>query len=136
MSWTLSPSVQPYADYPASCPECSGSPSPDLGNGSGQCETCRAAFLSEDPPPGEVYILRLIPVNSDLSPLPRKERRSIEIRWGERRQADGTTAKIYRTINRQSDRYTEKVTRSDGSVFSQDEPLSHHRYHGSARTAP
>jgi hypothetical protein len=78
-------------------------------------------------------VLKLIPVDSSRRRLPRRHRRSIEVRWGERVQADGTTARVYRLVDRINDRYAEKVVRSDGDVLSQSEPLSRHRGHGSAR---
>jgi len=46
------------------------------------------------------------------------------------RQADGTLAKVYRAINRQTDAYVETVVHSDGTAFRQDERLSDHRGHG------
>jgi hypothetical protein len=101
----------------------------------GRCETCGAILISDDPPPGEVFILTLTPVGEDGKRLPRRTRRTVELRWGERPQADGTLAKVYRAINKQTDSYVEKIVRSDGTTFHQDEPLSQHRGHGSARSA-
>lgn len=64
--------------------------------------------------------------------LPRRERRSIQIDWGERLQADGTVAKVYRLVDQQNDLYVEKITLADGTLIESDEPLSQHRAHGSA----
>jgi hypothetical protein len=91
-------------------------------------------LVSEDPPPGEVWILTLIPNGEDGKPLPRRRRRDLEIRWGERRQADGTFAKVYRAINKQMDQYIEKITFADGSAIHQVEHLTQHRGHGSAKS--
>lgn len=133
MPWTIAPSVDEFVDDPRLCPTCAGNVSRSSGSGSGQCPTCRAAFISEDPPPGVVYILNFIPVGPRGEPLPRKGRRDLEIGWGDRRQADGTVAKVYRAINRQMDQYTETVRYQDGTVFAQSEPLSHHVGHGTAK---
>jgi hypothetical protein len=133
MPWTIVSSNPTFVDDPSSCPECAGAPAAVPGVGSGQCQTCGAILVSDDPPPGEVFILKLIPVNAELTPMPSRQRRTLEIRWGERRQADGTFAKVYRAINKQTDQYIEKIVRADGSVFHRDEPLSQHRGHGSAK---
>ena len=46
----------------------------------------------------------------------------------------GEWNKLERTIDRENDRYTEKITDSDGNtIIEQDEPLSEHRGHGSAK---
>jgi len=86
-----------------------------------------------DPGPNEVFRLTLVPCDADSRPLPRRERRSIRVEWGERTQADGTVARVYRLIDRQHDRYVEKVTFADGTVFECDESLREHHSHGSAR---
>jgi len=127
MPWTIASTMPPYAAKPAACPECGGTP-PDWGGGSGQCLTCRAVLVAADPDPGSVIVLELIPCRP-----PRRRRRSIEVRWGERVQADRTTARVYRLVDRLHDRYAERIVHSDGSVHDQSEPLSRHRGHGSAR---
>jgi hypothetical protein len=130
--WAI-PSQHPaYRDAPTGCPGCAGHP-PDAGDGAGQCSRCGAILVCLDPPPGEVTVLRLVPVDTDLRPLPQRERRTIEVRWGDRRQADGTLARVYRLVDRQNDRYIERVVRADGATLHQDEPLSRHRGHGAAR---
>ncbi len=99
----------------------------------GRCPACGAILVCPDPGPNEVFRLTLVPCGSDSRPLPRRERRSIQVEWGERTQADGTVARVYRLIDHQHDRYVEKVTFADGAVFECDEPLREHRGHGSAR---
>jgi hypothetical protein len=113
------------------CTDCLGFP--DGSNGPRQCSACGAILVAEDPPPGEVAILKLLPVDEKGRARPRRQRRSIEIRWGQRAQADGTLAKVYRVIDKANDRYIERTIRSDGAVIHGDEPLTAHRGHGSAR---
>jgi hypothetical protein len=82
-----------------------------------------------------VFRLRLIRVAGEPGiRVRKKERKQIQIEWGERVQADGTSAKVYRLINQLGDQYVEKVVRSDGTGLERDEALSEHRGHGSART--
>ncbi|MGH7778101.1 MAG: hypothetical protein ACREPI_13135 [Candidatus Dormibacterales bacterium] len=64
-------------------------------------------------------------MNEDLSPL--------RIQWGEKRQADGSWAKVYRLVDKVNDRYIEDVSHADSRTLHQNEPLSEHRGHGSAR---
>jgi hypothetical protein len=90
-------------------------------------------LVADDPPPGEVAILRLVPVDGHGRALPRRQRRSIEIRWGQRLQADGTLAKVYRVIDKANRRYVERTVRSDGTIIQCEELLAAHRGHGSAR---
>lgn len=130
MPWTIR-SAHPDLVDPSSCDECHGEP-PDTGNGTGQCSTCGTVLLCPDPGPNEVYRLTLILCDAERRPMPARQRRSIQIEWGERVQADGTVAKVYRLIDRQNDRYTEKITHHDGTVSERVEPLSRHRGHGSA----
>jgi len=82
-----------------------------------------------------VFRLTLVPCDADLRPLPRRERRTIQVEWGERTQDDGTVARVYRLIDRQHDRYVEKVIFADGTILKHDEALREHRGHGSARSA-
>lgn len=131
MPWTIQPREATQADGPAACRECHGLP-PDSGEGTGQCRACGAILVCPDPGPNEVFRLTFVPCDADLRPLPRRERRSIQVEWGERTQADGTIARVYRLIDRQHDRYVEKVTFADGTVLERDEPLREHRGHGSA----
>jgi hypothetical protein len=77
--------------------------------------------------------MTLTPTHNEIGQrLSRRKRRFIMLEWGERRQADGTIAKVYRLIDKQNDRYVEKVTLADGTDIECDEPLSQHRSHGSA----
>jgi len=59
MPWTIPSSVEPFIQAPASCP--SAMVRPLTAERVSQCGTCRAVLVSTDPPPGEVYILKLIP---------------------------------------------------------------------------
>jgi hypothetical protein len=130
MPWTIRSPLAEFAEHPQKCPACFGYPG---SAGSSQCSTCGAILVADDPPPGEVAILKLVPVDDQRRPLPRRLRRSIEVRWGERRQADGTMAKVYRVINKANVRYVERTVRQDGKIIECDEPLAAHRGHGSAR---
>lgn len=59
----------------------------------------------------------------------------LETRAGEVQQADGTWKHVDRVIDRENDLYREKVTdpATGGIHHFQQEPLSHHRSHGSAK---
>lgn len=132
MPWTIEPRRLDRADAPAVCEVCRGSP-PDSGDGTGRCVACGAILVSPDPGPNEVFRLTLVPCDAESRPLRRRARGSIQVEWGERTQADGTVARVYRLIDREHDRYVEKVKFADGTVFDCDEPLREHRGHGSAR---
>jgi hypothetical protein len=128
MPWTIRPG--PIGSW--DCSECGGTP-PDSGNGTGQCPACGTVMLSQDPGPGEAFRITLtLTHDPNGRRLPRRERRFIQIDWGERHQADGTVAKVYRLIDQRNDRYVEKVTLTDNTIIECDEPLSQHRAHGSA----
>src|SRR5687768_6309292 len=103
MPWTIQPRRADRADLSAVCGECHGFP-PDTGDGTGRCPACGAILVCPDPGPNEVFRLTLVPCGADSRPLPRRERRSIQVEWGERAQADATVARVYRLIDRQHDR--------------------------------
>jgi len=107
----------------------------DWGSGAGQCSTCRAVLLAADPEPNALATLTLIPVDENRARVRRWRRRAIEVKWGDKRQADGTIARLFRLIDRSSNRYIERVERVDGSVTHTEQALSDHRGHGSARAA-
>lgn len=129
MPWILQPSKEPYVANPESCPSCAGHPRKN----DSQCSDCGAAFICDDPPPREVHILAITPVDQRGDPPPRRHRKDVEIRWGECRQFDGSFAAVCRSINKQFDRYVETTLRPDGSFVSTEEQLSQHRGHGSDR---
>lgn len=131
MPWTIQSRVPAPGD--AICPACQGNP-PAFGDGVGQCAACGVIYLGHDPGPAEVFRLELIPLADDGRPVSRRLRRSIQVEWGERRQADGTAARVLRVIDRQNDHYVERVRSTEGTLLQErDEPLSHHRGHGAAR---
>lgn len=129
MPWTITSRT---VDGPPTCPACRTCPA-DNWSGPGKCPDCGSIVLCSDPPPGEAFRLTLIPCDDVGRRLPRRQRRTIRIEWGERTQHDGTVAKVFRLINRQTDEYGERVTHADGSVLERKERLSDHRGHGSAR---
>jgi hypothetical protein len=51
-------------------------------------------------------------------------------------RASGTWSEVLRVIDRESDTYLEHIVRADGIVLSNEEPLSKHRGHGSAKKQP
>lgn len=133
MPWIIRTQHPDYVGNPSSCPGCAGSPQND-GDGMGSCDVCGAILLCADPQPGEFIRFELIPVDDvTMRPLPNKRRRTIQIRYGDRRQSDGTSAKVYRLVDKANDRYIEKVERIDGVVRDIDEPLTEHQGRGSAR---
>jgi hypothetical protein len=77
-----------------------------------------------------MFRLTLVPCDPDSRALPRRKRRSIQVEWGERTQDDGTATRVYRLIDRQHDRYIERVTFADGTV-----PRTQGRPRGSAPVA-
>lgn len=90
-------------------------------------------LVAQDPQRGEFLTTTLIPVDAARKPLPRRRRRTIRIQDGWRRQADGSFATLYRLIDQIHDRYIETVKRDGVIVHHVDEPLRHHRGHGSAK---
>lgn len=132
MPWTIQPRRVAHAEATAVCEECHGAPQ-DSGGGTGRCQACGAILVCPDPGPCEVFRLTLVPCDADLRPLPRRVRHSVQVEWGERIQVDGTVARVYRLIDRQHDRYVEKVTFADGTVLERDHPLRDHRGRGSVR---
>lgn len=132
MPWTIQHRHADGVEASGVCGACHGSP-PDVGDGAGRCEACGAVLVCPDPGPNEVFRLTLVPCDVELRPLPRRERRTIQVEWGERTQDDGTIARVYRLVDRQHDRYVEKVIFADGTVLERDQALREHRGHGSAR---
>jgi hypothetical protein len=58
----------------------------------------------------------------------------LEGKSGESRSADGTWAERERAVDRENNRYREKVTLASGEVVQDvDGPLDEHRGHGSAK---
>ena len=82
MPWILVATHDVFRDQPGSCPECAGKPAATHG----QCATCGAMLVAEDPRPGEFLTTTLIPVDPTTgSPLPSRGRRSIRIQDGWKR---------------------------------------------------
>lgn len=114
------------------CFACGGTPASDA-NGFGRCESCGTLMICPDPPPGELYRITLIACDSNGIPLPHGERRPVQIDWGERVEADGRPAKVFRVVDKQDDLYVEKVSRAGETIIDRRERLSQHVGHGSAR---
>lgn len=90
--------------------------------------------VAEDPEPGEFLTTTLIPLDPSTGlPVARRRRRSIRIRDGYRRQADGALARVFRLVDQVNGRYRETVRRNGVTVRNVDEPLREHRGHGSAK---
>jgi hypothetical protein len=93
-------------------------------------------LVAEDPKPGEFLTTTLVPLDPSTGlPVPRRRRRSIRIQDGDRRQADGGLARVFRVIDKANDRYRETVKRDGVTVRDVDEPLNEHRGRGSAKRA-
>lgn len=128
--WMLSSSRSVFRDHPQDCPECGGAPT----LAQGQCNTCGAMLVAEDPKPGEFLTTTLIPIDpATQRPVPRRQRRSIRIQDGYKRQSDGGLATVFRVIDKANGRYRETVKRDGVMVREVDEPLREHRGRGSAR---
>lgn len=131
MPWTLQ--SRPDALRPDRlCAVCEGTP-PDTGRGTGRCGDCGAVLLCADPGLGEMFRLTFVPCRADGTPVPCARRQTMQIDWGERRQADGRMAKVFRLVDRQHGVYREKVTLGDEVIVDRDEPLADHHGHGAAR---
>lgn len=91
-------------------------------------------LVAEDPKPGEFLTTTVIPFDQSTGlPARRRRRRSIRIQDDYRRQADGSLARVFRVIDKANGRYRETVQRDGVTVRDVDEPLRHHRGHGSAK---
>jgi hypothetical protein len=130
MPWMLAANRDPFRDKPESCPECAGKPAVTHG----QCGTCGAMLVAEDPRPGESLKTTLMPADPiTRRPVPSRQRRSIQIQDGWKRQADGGYAKVFRLVDRANNRYIERVQRNGATIRHVDEALTEHRGRGSAK---